>query len=737
MALDLSATEHAALLAAFSGPALAISDEPSMASGSPGPKLPLPRTPLIGRSRDVRVLSKLVRVGASQIITLTGVGGTGKTRLALAVAAEVGDAYPGGVSFVDLAAIADPSFIANAIAAALGVRETASRPLIEGLKARLQQTETLLILDNCEHLIDGCIDMVEGLTAACPRLQILATSRQPLQVSGEKVWRVSPLELPDIEAPDLLAAAKSSPAVRLFCERAQAASATFRLTEANASAVVRICFRLDGIPLVLELAAAWMRVLSAEQLLQRLDDALSLLVTNNRTSPTRQRTLRAALDWSYNLLADAERAVFRRLAIFVGSFDLAAAEAVCADDGLEVCGVLDMLARLVDKSLVIAEVDSETARYRLPEPMRQFGEQCSTVEAEWESTRQRHAAHYLSFAQKAARALDGPSQANGLELLERERNNLRAALSRALQANDVETGLRLAGVMVPFWEIRGYLLEGRRWLGALVASAEACNVTPQVRASALLGAGRLANWQQDDQEAARLCEQALSLYRELGHRPGIAEAQVWLSVTYRNRGDLEEARPLVEDTLSLYQELGDESGVAEALRNLSIIARREGETGRAIALAEESLARFEKLGDERHIARGRTQLALAVLQHGDAPRAKVLFSEALQGHSRVRDSWFMANALVGLATAYAAEGQEEQAARLLGAGEALHETLSVPLSLSSGSAYEQLLARVRGALGPTAFLAAWQEGRASMTIAHGRLTGKSPVQDSWEISHVR
>jgi non-specific serine/threonine protein kinase len=553
--------------------------------------------------------------------------------------------------------------------------------------------------------------VVDRLLSACPDLHVLATSREPLRVAGEQVWPVAPLAVPDLEAPDLLLEAERSPSMRLFIDRASAAFPAFRLTVENVSTVGRICVRLDGIPLALELAAARTRVLSLEQILDRLDDVFGLLASSSRTAPARQQTLLAALDWSYDLLTEAERSVFRRLAVFAGGFDLEACEALMADDRLWSGDVLDSITRLVDKSLLVAELSTEPARYQLLEPLRDYGQRLLAASGELDEARRRHAAHYLELAEQAARELDGRRQVECCELLDLEQSNLRAVLGWSLEGSHIETGLRLAAALVPFWEIRGDFSEGRRWLSRVLAAAQANRISRSLHAKVLLGAARLANWQVDGDEAVRLCEESLALYKELGDRRGVAESLVWMSVAQRNRGELAQATTLVEATRDIYTELGDESGVAEALRNLSIIARNLGQTGRAVALGEESLTAFEALGDERHIARGRTQLGLAVLQKGDLSRARRLFIEGLYGHGRVGDRWFVGHALLGLAAVYSAEEEDERAVRLLGAVSVVHATLGTPLTPAGRDTFERLHREKLSVLGPVAFSAAWESGR--------------------------
>jgi predicted ATPase len=644
------------------------SGEPKAASARPRHNLPQSLTRFIGREREIATASE--QLAKSRLLTLTGIGGLGKTRLALEVAREAAPDYLDGVWLVELAALAEPGLVPQQVAASLGLREEPGRALIETLTDYLQPRQLLLVLDNAEHLIQACADLVQRLLSACPDLRILATSREALRVPGEQVSRLPTLGAP-VPPPPPVEQLTQYEAVRLFIDRAVLSQPAFAVTNQNAPAVAAICHRLDGIPLALELAASRVKLLSPEQIMARLEDRFRLLTGGSRTVLPRQQTLRAALDWSYDLLTEGERALLQRVSVFAGGFRLEAAEAVCADEAIEAVAVLDLLGQLSDKSLVQVEDAVDEARYRLLETIRQYGAEKLRGAGEEGALRARHRDWYLALAEEAEPELRGPRQGEWLVRLAEEHENLRAALVWTSEQEEGEAGLRLGAALWWFWMVRGYMTEGRARLATLLGSAGAAARTA-ARARALNGAGALAQCQGEYEAARALYEESLAIRRELGDQHGIADSLNNLGILASDQGEYEAARALYEESLAIRRELGNQQGIAGSLNNLGNVAYSQGEYEAARALNEESLAICRELGDQRGIAYG----------------------------------------LEGVAAAAGAQGQPERAALIFGAAEALREVLGAPLTPSDRAEYDRYVAAARAALDEAAFAAAWAEGRA-------------------------
>jgi len=868
--------------------------------------LPRRLSSFIGREREIKDVKRLM--DTTRLLSLIGPGGAGKTRLAVQVAGDVLDSFTHGAFFVELATVTDPSLVTQALASVLGVREEPARPLQATLTTFLRGRHILLLLDNCEHLVEAVAALAEALLQAAPRLQIMCTSREALGIAGETAFRVPSLSLPD---PRQVAHADSLTqfeAVRLFTERATDVAPAFTLTEQNAAAVVQICRRLDGIPLAIELAASRVKVLTVEQIALRLDDRFRLLAGGPRTAMPRQQTLKAAMDWSYDLLTPQEAAVLRRLAIFSGGCSLEAAEVVCAGEGVERLDVLDLLTRLVDKSLLVVEGTDHEARYRLLETVRQYGRDKLVESGEAPAARTRHMDWFLALAEQAAPELHSAAQAVWLPRLDAELDNLRAAMEWACADSRTESALRLSIALWWYWTIRSHTTEGSEWFTrtlalpggtvpvralaigaaailamfagniplatglandavALARSADAPMAIvlaktvlamvgtarghheeaalhahealelarpldqPWETASVLAIMGEIAYNVGDFAEADRVLRESLALYSVLGDRWGIAFTQRWLGLLARNRGDYAEAEARQQQSLALNQELGHPWGVAASLMALALVPLRQGayaraqslleqslamlddasdlattshvmyylgltwfyrsDRARAVEILEESLRRFRAIGVPDGAAEALTTLGRLALQQDDAARAAALADEAValvrgsanrwplayalrlqaavllrQGEAdraervatesltifrEIGDKWAVAWSLVlfgeialsrgdddtarakfvesleirlatgdklgigecleGLAGIAIRDRRAEQAARMLGAAEAVREAIRAPQSLADQPRYGACVEAVRQRLEPAALTAAWSEGR--------------------------
>jgi non-specific serine/threonine protein kinase len=549
--------------------------------------LPSALTSFIGRGREMLKIKDLLN--SSRLLTLAGIGGCGKTRLALQVAGDLVEEYSDGVWLVELAALSDPKLVPQALASTLGVREQAGRPLMETLADHLQAKCLLLVLDNCEHLLAACAQLADALLRRSPHLRILATSRETLGITGEVNFPVPPMARPDQDQLPPLKQLAEHEAVRLFVERALSSQPHFALTDQNAPVVVQICHRLDGLPLAIELAAAQVKVLSAEQIAQRLDERFRLLTGGSRTALPRQQTLQGTMDWSWELLAQPEQVMFRRLSVFAGGFALEAAEAVCAGEGIEKSEVLGQLTSLVETSLVIFGGRDGEVSYTLLETVQQYAGDKLRESREMDHLQVRHLAFFLQLAERAEAELTGPDQKAWFDQLEVEHDNLRAALNWSTRAEgDAETALRLAGALGRFWEVRGYFAEGRDALGRALAGTE--QLRSGLRVKALWWAGALAHRQGDYEQAKKLSTESLQLSRELGDKRCIALSLNSLGIVTCDQGDFTEAQRFHEESLALRRELGDKGGIASSLNNLGTIARDQGDFTEAQRFHEESLA---------------------------------------------------------------------------------------------------------------------------------------------------
>jgi len=583
-----------------------------------------PISSFIGRDREQATIRELLQT--SRLVTLTGIGGGGKTRLALAVADSQVNSYRDGVWLVELAA-SPGGVLCQAVARALGILEKVGEPLRRTLTEFLQSRELLLVLDTCEHMIRECSELVDALLAACPQLTVLATSREPLDTTGETAWVVPPLTKPganQAHEEDLL----HSESVQLFLARAQAKRQDFRLTQSNAAAVADVCRNLDGIPLSLELAAARLTMLSVEQIAARLGDRFSLLTGGSRAASPRHQTLRATLHWSYALLDEPERVLLRRLSVFAGGCDLNAIEAVCTGGGIETDVTMDVVGSLVNKSLVLVTTGEGQAWYQLLDTVRQYGKEHLAAWDEEEAIRARHCEWYVSLAEQAKPLLRSTEQAMWLDRLEAEHNNLRAALEWSIgHPGAGEYGLRLASAVWQFWYMRTYITEGRRWLERVLADGDGEAVA--LRAEALNAAGCLALLQSDEAQAEMLLEDSLRHARRAGDRAAEARALTNLGSIMQLRGDYEGSLPRYEESLPIFRDRQEMPNAASALYNIGIARLHLGNDEEAQLFLQESLQLFRSTGYKLGMAKALTNLVSIMRRRGDLARARMSIEESM------------------------------------------------------------------------------------------------------------
>ncbi len=720
--------------------------------GSRPNNLPSPTTFLIGREVEVACACDLLRRGDVRLLTLTGPGGAGKSRLSLQIAADLLNHFEHGVTFVALELVRDPELVAPALAQALSLKEMPGQPLLDTIKTYLRDKHQLLVLDNFEQVV-AAAPLVSELLAAAPQLKIMITSRASLRIYGEYEAPVPPLALPDLGCPQACLVAQS-PAVTLFVERAQAVKPDFKLTEENAATIAEICIRLDGLPLPIELAAARAKCLSPQAMLPRLHNRLKLLTSGPKDLPVRHQALRAAIDWSYDLLSADEQLLFTRLGVFAGGCTVEAAEAICsAGEGSaeQVIDVLDGLTSLVDKSMLRQEegVDGEP-RFVMLETIREYAQDRLVRSGQEPALQQLHAAYYLAFAEQAEPALRGAQQMLWLERLECDHNNLRAALSWTIAAGKPELTTRLCAGLWRFWHARGHMSEGRRWLETALVHAE--GVTRAARAKALCGAGVLAfsqddyyqareyfaeslrlqrlvgdkervaqvltnlglvaYWQGKYRDAVSLLEEALGLFRQIQDKYGMASALHYMGMAVLNEGDYERAAPLIEKSLGLFQELDHKIGIAMAMNFQGRSALFQGSYAKAATLLECSLELMQKLGNKPGIARSLTYLGRVALSRGEYEQAALLLEESLALFREVGDREGIATAMEGLAGLAGAQGDATRAAQLGGAAAALRREISAPPQPADRPYYEQMLASMRTQMDEGTFSKAWAAGQS-------------------------
>ena len=711
--------------------------------------LPVQRTAFIGREHEATALRQLLNRVDVQLVTLTGPGGIGKTRLALQVAADAAAEFPGGVYFVPLSAVSDRALIASTIAQALGIGETGNRSAQESLKDYMSGLDRpmLLLLDNFEHLVSAAPVITQLLTTG-PKLKIAVTSQAPLHVYGEHEFPVPPLALPNPKSIPPVEVLSRLPAVALFVERAQAVKREFALTRENAPAVTAICARLDGLPLAIELAAARIKLLTPSAMLARLESRLNLLTGGARDLPTRQQTLRSTVDWSHDLLNAAEQTLFRRLSVFTGGCTLEAVEAVCDTKGDLHLDILDGMASMVDKSLAqqVEQVDAES-RFFMLSTIREYALERLAGSDDESATRRAHAAYYLVLAEEGAE--DVVAHPEWLDRFETEHDNFRLALDYLIKTGEAEWGLRLGAALFRFWETREHLTEGRDSIARLLA-LEGTASRPKLRARLSFAAAVLAGEQGDYASARQLFEESLETSLELNDNHGVAVALNALAVNARDRGELSVASLLFERCVAIWKDLGDPADIARALSNLANVTKLQGEYARASSLYNECLTIFREAGDDAGVAWALNYLGGIAREEADLVAARSFCEQSLAVFRQLRDGWGIATtlsdlaslngdqgnnvearrlygesirmfqelghnrgiarALECLAASAAAQSNAEQALHLAGAAAALRQRLGAPLTPVEQPRLEKALEFARRTLGNAGGLKAWMEG---------------------------
>jgi predicted ATPase/DNA-binding XRE family transcriptional regulator len=698
-ALELDDADRTRLIAAVPPRTRPVRTAADAATGRPR-ELPVPPTPLLGREDDVRRIGALL--AARRLVTLSGPGGVGKSRLALAVADRFGDRYADGVALVELAPLLEASAVLPAIADAVDASRGAGRSVAEDVVERLRGQHLLLVLDNVEHLLDAAAE-VAALIEAAPGLNVLATSRAPLRVRGETEVAVDPLALPSATTP-----VSESPAARLLLDRAGAVSPGWGTAADEQEAVAATCVRLAGLPLALELAAARARLLDPAALLARLDGALD---GGPRDLPPRQRTMRATLDWSHDLLHEPEKELFRRLSVFAGGFTLETAEEVGAAGAVEAEDVLVLLGNLVEQSLVLAETSPEgTTRYRMLEPVRQYALEKLRESGEADEARGRHVRYYLALAEQAEPHIKGLDQAEWLDRLETENDNLRTAIGWSIETGDAQSAARFGWVLAMYWVMRARHSEGRLWMEQTVARDD---LPDELRAKALWALAASVYGSGDDERLMAISEEGVAISRKVQDARAQAYSKGMVGFAALQLGDLDRATRALEESLRLDREQGDDWAAAHILTHLAVVPLRQGNFPQAAAYAEEALELTDRTGDRLAANIALYLLAQTALAAGEHERANAYFLDALVLTFEVSDMTNAAYCLQGLAAVAGAQGEQVHAARLLGAAEALIEAAGTHLyAQMDHELYKRVADAAREQLGERAWTAAHREGRA-------------------------
>ena len=733
-ALDLAGDERAAFVALAQRRAAGSGPVESSATRRPAAGIPVPLTALVGREEALRALTDLLRPdqpadSPARLVTLTGPGGVGKTRLAIAAATDLAAAYADGVLFISLAGLRDPELVLATLVQTMGLRATNTSTPADVLAAHLRDRHVLLVLDNFEHLLAAAPELAK-LLEACPHLALLVTSRAALRLRGEREVAVAPLALPDLQDLPALDVLERCPAVALFMERVREHHPSFVLSSVSAATVAEVCARLEGLPLALELAAAQIRLFSPRALLSRLERRLDVLTGGARDLPARQQTMRATIAWSYDQLDAGEQVLFRRLAVFAGGCTLEAVQAMqSAIEGTE-GQVVERLRSLVDKSLLwqAAAADGER-RFGMLETIREFGLEQISAGTELAAVSRAHAQVCLALAREAGPWLQGPEQSAWLARLEREQDNLRAALHWCLQAEgDPAVGLRLARCLGVFWERRSYLTEGRQWLEQILARQAA--VGDAERAAALNHLGNLAYAQGDNDRARQVYQESLALRRTVGDAGQIARSLANLGNVAVAEGDFPRARAWYEESLALCDQSGDRAGKANVLNNLGVLARGRGDERLALTMYEQGYRLLQELGDSWSAAVALTNMGNVASALGELEQAQGLYRDSLSLRRDLADRQGIVLTLLGLGHLAHRRGQDERAAQLLAAGSALGRQIGVALPPSGLAEHERILQDVEQALGEQQYAAAWEQGETmsierAIDLALGAVAGSS------------
>lgn len=724
-ALQLSVTDRAFLVEAAQRPLAVVSDGERRENLH---GVPVPLTTFVGRETEIASVSALLHEPHVRILTLTGPGGTGKTRLALAVAQRMAAEFKDGVVFVPLAPLRDPAFVASAIGQLLGVRASAGQSLADRLKTHLASKHLLLILDNFEHLLPAAT-LVADLLASCHSLQVLTTSRSPLRLSGEHTFPVPPLSLPEPECLSTLDELAQNEAVRLFVARVEAAKPDFALTEANAASITEIVWRLDGLPLALELAAARVRVLSPSALLARLEHRLPLLTGGGQDLPDRQRTLRDTIAWSYDLLPPDEQSLFRHLGVFAGGWTLEAADTVARSDSHR--DVLEPMTSLLEKSLIRhADHSDDEPRFTMLETIREFSLEQLQAGSDADAVRRSHAAWCVDLATHAESAVFGPEQALWLARLHREYDNLRAALRLARRKADDELLLQLAGLLGIFWQIHGHVAEGAGWVDP--ALDRGTSVAPGIRAQAFFTSGLLAWVSGDYARGIERCMASVALWQTLDNPWRVAFSLNVLGMLRGEQGDFAGARRDLEESLAICRAIGHKWGIGLGMFDLGKALTYEQDYAAAGSLIEESLVYFRATGDRWQIAEALADLGGVAQVQGDVDRVAALAVESLQLNREQGWLWYVPESLELLGGVALARGEFVRAARLLGTAAARREATGAVRQPVFRGPYAAHVALLRESLGADRFAESWTEGRG-MALADALKDARAVVPALTEV----